>query len=74
MKMSDVVTASTFALMERVEKLGIPSYVLPNNIGKNQIDLAENIKICRQAESSSLSKIIRIGYFSGTKNARRGLC
>ena len=67
MKMSDVVTASTFALMERVEKLGIPSYVLPNNIGKNQIDLAENIKICRQAESSSLSKIIRIGYFSGTK-------
>ncbi len=66
MSLCDTVTVSTFALKEEVEKVGMSAYILPNNIGKKQIDLARQITIEKTA-NPTIKRIIRIGYFSGTK-------
>lgn len=66
MQLCDAVTVSTFPLKEQVEKLGLNAYVLPNSIGRSELDFAERIATESVANSGD-PEVVRIGYFSGTK-------
>lgn len=66
MQLCDAVTVSTFPLKEQVEKLGLNAYVLPNSVGRSELDLAERIATEAVANSGD-PEVVRIGYFSGTK-------
>jgi glycosyltransferase involved in cell wall biosynthesis len=61
---SDLVTASTFALRREVENLGKHAYVLPNTIGKDIRQIADEIGTASDREHS---EFVDIGYFSGTR-------
>ncbi|MBS3935647.1 MAG: glycosyltransferase [Sulfuritalea sp.] len=63
MRACDFVTVTTFALKKEVEKRGLPAFVLPNNNGLAQAQLAKNIS----AKKAPNGGPVRIGYFSGTK-------
>ena len=66
MQACDLTTVSTFALKLEVEKCGLPAFVLPNNNGLSQIELARKIEHAK-AENKSIDGPVCIGYFSGTK-------
>lgn len=66
MRACDLATVSTFPLKCEVEKRGLPAFVLPNNNGLPALELARSITRTGRSRTS-VSGLVRIGYFSGTK-------
>ncbi|KJK25726.1 hypothetical protein UB46_03475 [Burkholderiaceae bacterium 16] len=60
---ADLVTVPTEYLRARVEKLGRTAAVIPNSINRAQQDIASEIPV----PSSIEHKVVRIGYFSGSR-------
>lgn len=62
MKSCDYVSASTFDLVREIQRVGLPACVLPNTIGRADLEEFGNLppKKCDGGGR------VRIGYFSGT--------
>lgn len=60
---ADYATTSTFALKKEVGRFGLPTYIIPNNLPKEEIARANQLV---EASQAKINLYTRIGYFSGT--------
>jgi glycosyltransferase involved in cell wall biosynthesis len=63
----DLATVSTAPLARAVAALGRPSAVIPNSLNREQLRIADQIA----AAGRPPDRVVRVGYFSGTRTHQR---
>ena len=70
MRLCDAITVSTTTLKEHAERLSEKVFIIPNAVSKEMVNMADSaIKLA--SHISRPSRIIVIGYFSGTATHNR---